>query len=61
LIAISSGSSNTGNSEVIDRFASAEACDAALIQLYDKEPKVNSSRWAKCVKATVVRELGTKR
>lgn len=61
LIAVSHGSHNYGNSTVIDRFATADACDAALIQLYEKVPKNSDTRWAKCIKATVVRESATKR
>lgn len=61
LIAISNGGANIGNSEAIDRFASAEACEEALVQVYDKAPTTTNTRWAKCMKATVVRESATKR
>lgn len=60
LIAVSSGSHNSGNSTVIDRFSSETACRATLVQLYEEAWSKSNSSWAKCVKATVVRESATK-
>lgn len=56
LVAISNGSNNIGISTVIDRFASREACESAMAQLYENKPTVGNSRWAYCIKATVARE-----
>lgn len=56
LVAVSNGSYNMGTSTVIDRFSSNETCEEVRKQMYEGEPKIANSRWAKCLKATVLRE-----
>lgn len=55
LVAFSNGAYNGGNSTVIDRFASEEACVAARAQTWNAEKTFNNQKWATCIKAKVVR------
>lgn len=56
LIAVSNGGHGSGQTTVIDRFASKATCEAARVQVFpETAPTVSTSRWARCVQAKVAR------